>query len=308
MFIHAAVHRLCRQGLRPAHAHAVRDRADAHRRPRPRHRRCRRTRCASTAASPSTRTTTASRSTRRKASASPRRWAAPTSPSSATTASVVCGERMAWAYDDLYYLERACMAQVLAQSTGRPLLPVDANRSPRACATRRSASACSRSCSSRRCGARCRRRDAPPDRRARRDAAPSPARARRPARSTRSACCGSGRGPSRRTAVRGGPRTSCRARCATALPALDAELRALAVLRADASRRRRLAPPARRPRRRPAPSRRVLLPRDGVCVSTQVGCAVGCVFCMTGRDGLLAPARQRRDRRAGRARADPARR
>ncbi len=31
----------------------------------------------------------------------------------------------------------------------------------------------------------------------------------------------------------------------------------------------------------------VLLPRDGVCVSTQVGCAVGCLFCMTGKDGLL---------------------
>jgi len=31
----------------------------------------------------------------------------------------------------------------------------------------------------------------------------------------------------------------------------------------------------------------VLLPRDGLCVSTQLGCAVGCVFCMTGRDGLL---------------------
>ena len=31
----------------------------------------------------------------------------------------------------------------------------------------------------------------------------------------------------------------------------------------------------------------VLLPRDGVCVSTQIGCAVGCTFCMTGRDGLL---------------------
>jgi len=31
----------------------------------------------------------------------------------------------------------------------------------------------------------------------------------------------------------------------------------------------------------------VLLQRDGVCVSTQVGCAVGCVFCMTGREGLL---------------------
>lgn len=30
----------------------------------------------------------------------------------------------------------------------------------------------------------------------------------------------------------------------------------------------------------------VLLPRDGVCVSTQVGCAVGCTFCMTGREGL----------------------
>jgi 23S rRNA (adenine2503-C2)-methyltransferase len=31
----------------------------------------------------------------------------------------------------------------------------------------------------------------------------------------------------------------------------------------------------------------VLLPRDGLCVSTQVGCAVGCRFCMTGRGGLL---------------------
>jgi 23S rRNA (adenine2503-C2)-methyltransferase len=30
----------------------------------------------------------------------------------------------------------------------------------------------------------------------------------------------------------------------------------------------------------------VLLPPHGLCVSTQVGCAVGCVFCMTGRDGL----------------------
>ena len=31
----------------------------------------------------------------------------------------------------------------------------------------------------------------------------------------------------------------------------------------------------------------VLLPRGGLCVSTQVGCAVGCVFCMSGRGGLL---------------------
>ncbi|MEJ6021128.1 RNA methyltransferase [Ramlibacter sp. PS4R-6] len=31
----------------------------------------------------------------------------------------------------------------------------------------------------------------------------------------------------------------------------------------------------------------VLLPRGGLCISSQVGCAVGCGFCMTGRDGLL---------------------
>lgn len=31
----------------------------------------------------------------------------------------------------------------------------------------------------------------------------------------------------------------------------------------------------------------VLLPRGGVCVSSQVGCAVGCQFCMTGRSGLI---------------------
>ncbi len=31
----------------------------------------------------------------------------------------------------------------------------------------------------------------------------------------------------------------------------------------------------------------VLLPREGVCVSCQVGCAVGCLFCMTGQSGLI---------------------
>ena len=31
----------------------------------------------------------------------------------------------------------------------------------------------------------------------------------------------------------------------------------------------------------------VLLPKGGLCVSTQVGCAVGCTFCMTGKSGLL---------------------
>lgn len=39
---------------------------------------------------------------------------------------IVCEDRMDYAYDDLYFLERACMAQVLAQSTGRPLAPMDA--------------------------------------------------------------------------------------------------------------------------------------------------------------------------------------
>lgn len=38
---------------------------------------------------------------------------------------VVCGDRIDHTYDDLYYLERACMAQVLAQSTGRSLAPVE---------------------------------------------------------------------------------------------------------------------------------------------------------------------------------------
>jgi ribulose-5-phosphate 4-epimerase/fuculose-1-phosphate aldolase len=39
---------------------------------------------------------------------------------------VVCGARIDHAYDDLYYLERACMVQVLAHASGRPLVPVDA--------------------------------------------------------------------------------------------------------------------------------------------------------------------------------------
>jgi ribulose-5-phosphate 4-epimerase/fuculose-1-phosphate aldolase len=38
---------------------------------------------------------------------------------------VVCGERIDYAYDDLYYLERACAAQVIALSTGSRLQPVD---------------------------------------------------------------------------------------------------------------------------------------------------------------------------------------
>ncbi|TFZ00165.1 aldolase [Ramlibacter humi] len=37
---------------------------------------------------------------------------------------IVCGDRIDFAYDDLYYLERACLHQVLAQSTQRPLVRV----------------------------------------------------------------------------------------------------------------------------------------------------------------------------------------
>lgn len=34
---------------------------------------------------------------------------------------IVCGENVPYAFDDLYYLERSCMVQVLAQSTGKKL-------------------------------------------------------------------------------------------------------------------------------------------------------------------------------------------
>lgn len=46
---------------------------------------------------------------------------------------VVCGARMDHAYDDLYYLERACQVQVLAASTGRPLRPVNPELAQRVC-------------------------------------------------------------------------------------------------------------------------------------------------------------------------------
>jgi len=71
-----------------------------------------------------------------------------------------------------------------------------------------------------------------------------------------------------------------------ALPALDAELAGLARLVSehpaeDGSARLLVGLPDGQT------VESVLLPRDGVCVSSQVGCAVGCQFCMTGRDGLL---------------------
>ncbi|MBK6632723.1 MAG: RNA methyltransferase [Betaproteobacteria bacterium] len=72
----------------------------------------------------------------------------------------------------------------------------------------------------------------------------------------------------------------------TALPALAAEWQALARLRSehageDGSSRLLVELTDGQT------VESVLLPKDGLCVSTQVGCAVGCVFCMTGRDGLL---------------------
>ena len=72
----------------------------------------------------------------------------------------------------------------------------------------------------------------------------------------------------------------------SALPALEAELQLLARLReqhpaADGSVRLLVALADGQA------VESVLLPRGGLCVSTQVGCAVGCVFCMTGQSGLL---------------------
>jgi 23S rRNA (adenine2503-C2)-methyltransferase len=71
-----------------------------------------------------------------------------------------------------------------------------------------------------------------------------------------------------------------------ALPAIEAELEALAGVRSvhggeDGSQRLLVSLADGQT------VESVLLPRDGLCVSTQAGCAVGCVFCMTGRDGLL---------------------
>ena len=75
------------------------------------------------------------------------------------------------------------------------------------------------------------------------------------------------------------------ARLRAALPEISTAWRALVAVRsehpsADGSARLLLA------LRDGRTIESVLLPGDGVCVSTQVGCAVGCLFCMTGRDGL----------------------
>ena len=72
----------------------------------------------------------------------------------------------------------------------------------------------------------------------------------------------------------------------TALPALAAELGALARVRAEhagADGSSRLLVELADGETVES----VLLSRDALCVSSQVGCAVGCSFCMTGRSGLL---------------------
>jgi 23S rRNA (adenine2503-C2)-methyltransferase len=71
-----------------------------------------------------------------------------------------------------------------------------------------------------------------------------------------------------------------------ALPAFDAELRGLARLVAshpteDGSARLLVGLADGQT------VESVLLPRGGLCISSQVGCAVGCLFCMTGRSGLI---------------------
>jgi 23S rRNA (adenine2503-C2)-methyltransferase len=83
------------------------------------------------------------------------------------------------------------------------------------------------------------------------------------------------------------PRTPARsAAFLAALPRLEEELRSLVteVSRhpaADGSCRRLLRLRSGRT------VEGVDLPRDGLCVSTQVGCAVGCRFCRTGEEGLI---------------------
>jgi len=83
-----------------------------------------------------------------------------------------------------------------------------------------------------------------------------------------------------------------------ALPAIEADLAGLARLRsthpaedgsarllvglADGQSVESVLLPAR-----PACTTRGRPATGGLCVSTQIGCAVGCVFCMTGREGLL---------------------
>ncbi len=46
---------------------------------------------------------------------------------------MVCNERIDYAFDDMYYLERSCMVQVMALSSGRPLRRVDEAMAQKTC-------------------------------------------------------------------------------------------------------------------------------------------------------------------------------
>ena len=46
---------------------------------------------------------------------------------------MVCNDRIDYAFDDLYYLERSCMVQVMAQSTGKKLKLVSDEMAARVC-------------------------------------------------------------------------------------------------------------------------------------------------------------------------------
>jgi 23S rRNA (adenine2503-C2)-methyltransferase len=80
------------------------------------------------------------------------------------------------------------------------------------------------------------------------------------------------------------------ARLRAALPAWQAGTQRLARLvaehPAEDGSARLLVETASSPGEAPVQVESVLLPRAGLCISTQVGCAVGCLFCMTGRNGL----------------------
>ncbi len=115
-------------------------------------------------------------------------------------------------------------------------------------------------------------------------------------------CCAAGRRRGRRRAAAAASRTYLPQALREALPALVEELAGLARLRsehpaADGSVRLLVELADGQT------VESVLLPRGGLCVSTQVGCAVGCVFCMTGQGGLRASSAAPRSWRRSRWRA-----
>ena len=107
-----------------------------------------------------------------------------------------------------------------------------------------------------------------------------------PSRATSGTCCAPGRVPGRSALDRALPVPTSRRRCAASSPRSPpswtdwrGSVRNIpppTARRACWSR----SPTARR-------SRACCCRATALCVSTQVGCAVGCVFCMTGRDGLV---------------------